>query len=87
MLLSDLLLIGFQSLLLVIFCCYRIFFDEYTSVFLRELLIEMTDSSGRGIDVVVIRYAVSFSQLFLSIFDVTGLVFFNNSTYIFISIS
>ena len=25
------------------------FFDEYTSVFLRELLIEMTDSSGRGI--------------------------------------
>ena len=40
----------FQSLFLVFFCRYRIFFfDEYTSVFFKELLIEMTDSSGRSI--------------------------------------
>ena len=59
MFLSDLLLKCFQSFFWSFFVVTGFFFDEYTSVFLRELLIEMTDSSGRGIISFVLSRAFS----------------------------
>ena len=59
MLLSDLLLKCFQSLFWSFFVVTGCFFEEYTSVFLREILIEMTGSSMRGIISSVLSRAFS----------------------------
>ena len=59
MLLSDLQLNVFSHFFGHFLLLQDFFFDEYTSVFIRELLIEMTDSSGRGIISLVLSRAFS----------------------------